>query len=177
MVEQVERPQHAVGHAQRMLYGRRAARHGHVGEVRETLERSQVGEQHFPAPDGAVHAVARAVERDAAHGAGQAVLGHHRHDVRMMVLHLGDGEALLVGPLRREVLGMQVARDAVGFDLEQRFVAVLRLEPRVVGFGVLEVADVLRHERLGVARERKRVLLLGPGGEDGATLFANGCFT
>ena len=72
---------------------------------------------------------------------------------------------------------MQVARDAVGFDLEKRFVAVLRLEPRVVGFGVLEVADVLRHERLGVARERKRVLLLGPGGEDGATLFANGGFT
>lgn len=85
-------------------------------------------------------------------GPGQAMLAHHRHDVGMVVLHLRERQAvhaaLIVGPFRREVLGMQVAGQAAGLDLEQRLVTVLRLEPRVVGLRVLHVADVLRHERL-----------------------------
>ena len=170
MLQQVERPQRAVGHAQRMPHRCRAARQGHVGEVREPLERALVGEQHLTSPDGAIGPVARAVERDAAHRAGQPVLAHHRHDVGMVVLHLRERQAvhaaLIVGPFRREVLGMQVAGQAAGLDLEQRLVTVLRLEPRVVGLRVLHVADVLRHERLGVSRERERVLLLGTHGED-----------
>ena len=173
MVEQVERPQRAVGHAQRIPHRGRAAGHGHVGEVREPLERRAIRQQHFPAPDGAVRSVARSVERDAAHRPFQSVLAQNGGDVRMVMLHLRKRQtaraAALARPLRRKVLGMQVASEQGGCDLEQRLVAALGRKPRVVRLGVFHVADVLRHERLGIARERERVLLLGPCGEHGVS--------
>ena len=74
MLQQVELVQDAVGHAQRVAHRRGAAGHGNVGEIGETLVGLLVGEQDLAAPHAAVGAVARAIERDAAHGPEQAVL-------------------------------------------------------------------------------------------------------
>ena len=92
-----------------MLDGRSPSGHGHVGEVRETLEGLAVRQQHLAAPDGPILTVACAVEGDAADGISQPMLGHNRHDVGMMVLHLGHGKSLVMGPFACEILGVQVA--------------------------------------------------------------------
>ena len=69
MIEQIELPQHAVGHAQRISHRSGAAWHGNVGEVGEALEIGAVGDEALPTPDGAVDAVTRPVEREAAYRA------------------------------------------------------------------------------------------------------------
>ena len=70
-----------------------ASGHRNVGEVGEALEVEAVGDEALAAPDGAVDAVARSVEREAAHRAGQAVLADHRRDVGVMMLHFDEGRS------------------------------------------------------------------------------------
>ena len=93
MLQQVERPQRAVGHAQRVAHRRGAAGHGHIGEIGETLVGLLVGEQDLAAPHAAVGAVARAVERDADDGPLPVVLDHAGEDVRVVVLDFEQGYA------------------------------------------------------------------------------------
>ena len=89
----------------------------------------------------------------------------------VMVLHFAQrqaGVALLNGPFAREVFGVHVACNGVGRRFEQRLEAAERLEPGVVGIGVLQIADVLADKRLVAAQQAERVLLLGAGGHDRA---------
>ena len=96
------------------------------------------------------------------------MLGHNRHDVGMVMLYLGHGKSLMVGPFAREILGMQVAGHRRGGHFEEALEAILRGQPRIVGLGVFHVADVLGHEAIGAAQQREGILLLGAGGEDDA---------
>ena len=61
-------------------------------EVGDAFVSVDVGEQYLATPDGAVVAVARAVERDADDPLVRValVLGHHGRDVGVVVLHLDD---------------------------------------------------------------------------------------
>ena len=79
----------------------------------------------------------------------------------MMMLYFDNGKILLVRPLACQILGMQIARDALGRNFEQALVQRLRRKPRIVGFGVLHIADVLRDERLVLARKAEGIFLLG----------------
>ena len=168
MFQQVVGPQHAIGHAQRMLDGRSSSRHGHVGEVGEALEIGAVGQQHLASPDGPIHAIARAVEGDAADCVGQPVLGHDRHNVGMVMLHFGHRKSLVMGPFARQVLGVQVACHRRRLHFEEALEAILRGQPRVVGLGVFHVSDVLGYEAVGAAQQREGVLLFRAGGENDA---------
>ena len=79
------RQRHPVG----AQHARVAAGQRHVAEVGQPAERLVVGEQHLAAPHRAVGAVAGAVEGDPDHllVPAQPVLGHHRGDVGVVVLH------------------------------------------------------------------------------------------
>ena len=140
-----------------MLDGRSPSGHGHVGEVRETLEGLAVRQQHLAAPDGPILTVACAVEGDAADGISQPMLGHNRHDVGMMVLHLGHGKSLVMGPFACEILGVQVACHRCGNRFEEALKAILCGQPRIVGLGVFHVADVLGHEAIGAAQKQREI--------------------
>ena len=166
MLHQVERPERPVGAPQGMLDGRRPTRQGEVREVREALECLQVADEHLPTPDGAIFAIARPVEGDAAYRPFELVFGHGRDDVRMMMLHGDRGKVLRCGPLAGEVFRMLVVCDEARLQLQHALVGFLRLQPRVVHGSVLHVADMLRHEGLAGARQAKRVLLLGTRGEN-----------
>ena len=181
MLQQVELVQDAVGHAQRVAHRRGAAGHGDVGEIGETLVGLLVGEQDLAAPHTAVGAVARAVERDAAHGAEQPVLTQHRGDVRMVVLHLGQGQVvalrLLASPFACKVLGVRIAGETARRFLEQLAIALLGLQPGIISFRILDVADMLRDERVralvvgrGGAHQGERGLLLRTRGQQGFLL-------
>ena len=93
MFEQVEGVQHAIGHAARVAHGGGTTGHGYVGKVGEALEGLLVGDHDLAAPNTPVHAVAGAVERDAAHRPEQAVLAEHRSDVGVMMLHFEQRRA------------------------------------------------------------------------------------
>ena len=99
----------------------------------------------------------------------------------MVVLHLGQGQIialrLLASPFACEVLGVRVAGEAARGFLEQLAIAFLGLEPGVVGFRVLDVADMLRDERVGAlvvgrggAHQGERGLLLRARGKQGFLL-------
>lgn len=150
---------------------RGAAGHGDVGEIGEALVGLLVGEQDLAAPHATIGAVARAVERDAAHRPEQAVLPQHRGDVRMVMLHLGQGQVvtlrLLASPFACKVLGVRIAGETVRRFLEQLAIALLGFQPGIIGFRVLDVADMLRDERVGAlvvgrcsAHQGERRLLL-----------------
>ena len=99
----------------------------------------------------------------------------------MVVLHLGQRKVvalrLLAGPFACKVLGMRIAGETARRFLEQLTVALFGLEPGIIGFRVLDVADVLRDERVGAlvvsrggAHQGERGLLLRARGQQGFLL-------
>ena len=101
---------------------------GKVRNVDEALERGEIREQHFAAPDRAINTVARAVERDAANWAFELVLGHGCNHMCMMMLHLREREiafaCLRACPLAEHVFGMQIARELGGLQVEELLVEI-----------------------------------------------------
>ena len=98
-------------------------------------------------------AVARAVEADADQAVERAtVLGKQAGDVRLMVLHLHEGDPAggrePAGPVRREVAGVQVGHDDRGRHIEQPQQVARRVAERLECLEVTHVADVLAHDRL-----------------------------
>ena len=87
----------------------------------------------------------------------------------MVVLHLAQGQALLVGhlarPFAREVLGMHVAGQDLGSKAEKPLVLAERAAPGVERVGVFQIAQVLADEGLLAAREAEGGLLLGAAGK------------
>ena len=174
VIEQVEFVQCPIGHAQRVFHRRRAARHGKVGEVRESLEIGSVREQNLAAPNAPVVTVARAIESNSNGRLIEAAFGHGAYDVRVMVLDFLKGQLFacvgcaamgLFGPFRREVFGVHVGRKAFGRGLEQALEMLFCRKPRVECLGVFHVANMLAHERFVAAQQAERILLLGACGE------------
>ena len=83
----------------------------------------------------------------------------------MMVLDLHEGQArslrIVTCPFGCEVLGVHIACQRFGGEVEQLLETRLRFQPSVVDVGVFQIADMLRDERLAVSKVGKRVLLLG----------------
>jgi hypothetical protein len=149
-----QQPQRRLGHAgvlgvrechpPRVADGRVAARERDRAQVSGPLRGCGVADEELPAPRVPAGAEAEAVERDPDDPTLQAVLGHHRRDVRVVVLDRDRGKTELVGEARRQEVGMQVVGDEVGRDPEDGAVPVERLAVRVHRLLGVEVADVLR---------------------------------
>ena len=146
---------------------RRRPGSGRVPELRDPLVARQVGHQDLGAPHAAVVAVAGAVERDAEHPLRHAVLGHHRRDVRVVVLHHDRTPA--PPPRRRrvrEIGGVHVAHDDLGRDAGRaRFWCAQRRPEVLERLEVVEVADVLADVGGRAVDERERVLEMRPDRE------------
>ena len=75
-----------------------------------------------------------------------AVLGAHRRDMGVVVLHCDRWQAVARGKGQRGtgavVIGVQVVRNDVGRDFKQAEHALHRLIQKITGRGVVEVADV-----------------------------------
>ena len=92
VIEQVEFVQRPIGHAQWVFHRRRAAWHGEVGEVRESLEIGSIREQNLAAPNAPVVTVARAIEGNANGRLIEAAFGHGAYDVRVVMLDFLKGQ-------------------------------------------------------------------------------------
>src|SRR5947207_15578670 len=83
-------------------------------------------------------------------------------DVRMMVVHLDDGQLMFVGERRRvsraEEIGMQVMRNGIGSHVEHRAQMIDGFDERSAGRTVVEIADVWRKKRLIAARYAHGIL-------------------
>jgi hypothetical protein len=80
-------------------------------QVAHPFEPGEVGDHHLATPDGAVGAVAGAVEAEADDRAGVAVLGQQRRQMGVVVLHL-DHRPIAghpPGPVGRQIAGVGVA--------------------------------------------------------------------
>ncbi len=113
-----------------------------------------------------------AVERNAENSAIPAVFGGDGRDMGDMVLDGDHRQARRVGPARRHEIGVQISDRAFRFDLEDRSQALDRLVAEANGFAVVEIANVLRNERLAAAGDRNRVLEVAAGGDDARALGA-----
>ena len=159
-----ERVAPAEGGPPRMSDRRGSARQRELLKVGDSAVAGEIADEDLTAPQPAVVPVAEAVHADADDGVLPAVLDQPRRDVRVVVLH---GHLLLLRQrqcvLRRQVLRVEVVGDHLGLepeeatiDLDAGLVVLQRLQ-------VLEVADVLAEEGVGVAREAEGVLELGAG--------------
>ena len=141
----------------------------HVLELRQPLEALVVGEQHLATPHRAVGAVTRSVEGESEHllGTIQAVFGHHRRDMRVVVLHGSDRSACGVavrprgGPVQRMCVGDKHLRCDRGQLLQVPLCRVERGQRREV----VHVADVLAQPGVLPVRDRHGVLQVGADGQ------------
>ena len=137
----------------------------HVLQVGQPAVLLVVGEQHLATPDRAVRTVTGAVEGEPEYllGAGEPVLGHHRCDVRMVMLHVPDwfGAAVATRPCGGAVSGMAVSDHDLGVDAREcAQVPLGRVERRERG-EVVHVADVLAQPRVPALGDGQRVLQVG----------------
>ena len=113
----------------------------------------------------AVGPVALAVERDAQHAAAQAVLGGDRRDMG----DDGAARARAAGrsppPRGSTKSGWRSQAAISGSIARMRFKWRDRLVAEADRVAVVEIADIVRDERLATARQRDRVLEIGAGGE------------
>ncbi len=112
-------------------------------KVADAREAGEIRDEELAAPEISRGAASGAVEGDADHGAGVAILGEARGDVSVVMLHGDRAEAAALGPLGRGVSRVEIVRDGLGDDAEQ--MAQLRDELLEEGAAVDrgEVADVL----------------------------------
>ena len=126
--------------------------------------------QQLSAPGRAVGAEADAVECQAEDRSLDAMLGHDRGDVGVMMRHAACRNAPpgreTRGVARAEEIGMQVVRDQRRLDVEDRQEVGDRFVQCHAGRRVVELADVLRHERLVAAGHADRVLVVAADGDD-----------
>lgn len=128
----------------------------------EAFAGAAVHQQQFATPRLAIIAQADAVQRQADGGPVRAVLGQHRSDVGVMVLH-GDGGH---GPFRRqfrpvaraEEFRMQVVGDEPRLDVQHLPQMGHRLDHRLTGGGVVEIAHMLGNEGFVTAGQAHGVL-------------------
>lgn len=129
-----------------------------------------VRQQELAAPHGPVVAVAGAVECDADHapGAVQAVFGHRRGDVRVMVLYAYDlpftGQT--AGQLSRAVSGMPVDGQGAGSHPGDGLQLLSGVLEGVLGGEVVHVADVGGQPGPAPLRQTQGVLEVTARGED-----------
>ncbi len=134
--------------APRLADRRLAAGKWHRVEMRQALEARAVAAQQLAAPERPVGSVAAAVEDERERGALLAVLGQARRGMRMVMLDGDELGILLEGPLRREVLRVQVVGDDIELDVEHREVEREIGAEGVVGLLGIEVAEMRREEGL-----------------------------
>ena len=129
------------------------------------LEARALDEEELATPGAAVVAEPEAVEREPERGAGPAVLGQHRGDVRVVVLHGEGREARAERPPRREELRVQIVHHQLRRDLEGAREVRDGLLEKEVGLHVVEIAEVLRHVGAVAAHEAHGVLLVRAHGQ------------
>ena len=158
------------GHSPRLACGAIAARQAQRRNAPEALARGAVYPQQFAAPGRAVGAEADAVECQADDRPIETMFGHHRGDVGVMVLHAPGRDAPsgreTRGVARAPEIGMQVVCDQRRLHVEDREQVGDRLVLRHAGRRVVELADVLRHERFVAARDADGVLVVAADGDD-----------
>lgn len=98
--------------------------HRHRFAIGEPAVALVIGQQDLAAPERAIIAEAQPVERDAEHRLGHRdlVLRHAGGDMRVVVLHLGEGRSVPFRPrdppFRRQILGMAIDRHHARHVLE-----------------------------------------------------------
>ena len=156
-------------HAPGLAHGGIAAGHGHVVEMSEALEAVEARNQHFPAPDAAVRAVAGAIEREADDRPVETVFGHAAGDVSMMMLNPDQRQAARAGPLlrprSREIAGMQIVHDRLGLNFEGAHQVVESVLEKLQAGEVFEIAEMLALVGVATASQRKHALEMAADGE------------
>ena len=131
-------------------------------------EAGQVRHQEFPAPDGAVGAVAGAVQGDADHAVGAAVFRQAGGDMGVMVLHPDEAHpGQTPGIAGAEIEGMEVMGDdgrvlaAQGLKMGDGALVIIK------SLDGIKVADMLAEQGDAVGGHAEGVLLFGPDAQDG----------
>ena len=94
------------------------------------------------------------------------MLGHHRCDMGVMVLHLDDRKGVAIRPLGREVARVEIGGDRLWFDPEEFDEVVDGPAEGVERLEILHVADVLAHEAVAPRCKAERRLQLATGRQD-----------
>ena len=155
-------------HPPRLACGAVAAREPYGRQMPDARERPQVAEQQLAAPRDAVGTVPGPVVDRADGGAGEAVLGQARREVRVVVLDADELDAVALERIARgQVLGVQVVRDDLGTHVEEPLEVRDALAERRQRLGVAQVPDVMADPRPPAAGDAERALELRAAGEDG----------
>ena len=108
----------------------------------DALEPRQVAAEELAAPERPVRPHPGPVQHDGERHSGLPVLGEARGRVGVVMLHLHERELLVVGPTRRQVVGVEIAGDEGGLDAEHVEVEREVGAERGVGGLAVEVAEM-----------------------------------
>lgn len=141
---------------------------GDGGQMGKTREGADGAVEEFAAPDGAIIAIAGAIEDDGDDGGvwGQAVFGGDGGGMGAMVLDGAGGEALLAGPEGGVVAGVGVVDDGGGFDVVELLEVAQGGGEAGLGFEVFLITDVGADEGAMLGGQTEGGLEIGADGED-----------
>jgi hypothetical protein len=137
--------------------------------VTEPLEILVATDHQFTTPDGSVGAETGAVEGDPDDRtlAVEAVLRHHRADVCVMVLDLGDRVVAACCPMGGPVPGVTIGDHLLGLDPGEHLHVRGGVRERLQRPQIVHVADVLAHPGVPAVGQAAGVLQVRADGEGG----------
>ncbi len=109
------------GHPPRLANRFRAARHRHVGQMRDAPGSRIIGDEELAAPEPAILAESESVHCHADDFAIETVVRHATRDVRVMMLDadLKHDSSQRQRVFRREIFGMQIVSDDFRLKVEE----------------------------------------------------------
>ena len=140
-----------------------------VFEMCHTFEARVIGNEHFPSPDGAIGAIAGAIERDTDHSSVEMIFRHAGSDMRVMVLDTDQLNAfrfLSDCPLGGEIVRVKIVRDDLGLNFQDALHVLDGFFVEIVAFEIFKIADVLAEERFGATNNADRVFQFATDGEN-----------
>ena len=154
------------GHTVDLADGEIAADQRNLPQGADALIAAVIGEQALAAPAAAVVAPAGAVPGEAYHFFGQAVVRHAGGDMGVVVLHHEPWQSPLLGVGRREIVRVPVAYQQLGRNVKKALKVGDLRGIVLVGFHILQIADMLARESVAGLGEAEARLLLGSAGQD-----------
>ncbi len=158
----------AEGDAPRFMNRGRATGQGNVFEMGGAFEIAVFRKEHFPAPDGAIGAVAGAIEGDADHFSIKMIFGHAGSDMRVVMLYANQLHGFArQRPFGGKVIGMEIVGNHLGLNFQDALQVLDGFLEEVMALKIFQIADVLAEKSFAAARDADSVLQFCANGQNG----------
>jgi hypothetical protein len=141
--------------------------------VRDALVAIALYAEELPAPDRAIKPISVAIPGNAEVGTFDIILCRTRGDVCLMMLHPNHAKAGVLGPVRRGVVGMQIADHRFRLEAVESAQICDRILEGLTRLESFQVADVMAEEDVAPDRDGDCILQMAANREHRRKVASN----